>query len=126
MLGNGDLFAVVATKNLQTAKDFYSNKLGLPLVAEVPEAGVLVYSNGSTKLQVYQSEYAGTNKATGASWEVDDVEGTVATLASKGVTFEHYEFPGATLQGDVHIMGDMKTAWFKDPDGNILCISNKH
>ncbi|HST08217.1 MAG TPA: hypothetical protein VLJ83_08585 [Gemmatimonadaceae bacterium] len=43
-------------------------------------------------------------------------------LKAKGVAFEHYDFPGMTLKGDVHIMGDMKAAWLKDPDGNILAI----
>jgi hypothetical protein len=45
-------------------------------------------------------------------------------LKAQGVSFEHYEMPGTTLQGDIHVSGDMKAAWFKDPDGNILCVAN--
>ncbi|HMI92975.1 MAG TPA: hypothetical protein VK509_16495, partial [Polyangiales bacterium] len=71
------------------------------------------------------SEFAGTNKATNVTWTVgDDVEGTVRQLKEKGVRFEHYDMPGMTLMGDVHVAGDMKVAWFKDPDGNILNVMN--
>jgi predicted lactoylglutathione lyase len=49
----------------------------------------------------------------------------VEQLKAKGVTFEHYDMPGVELQGDVHVMGDMHAAWFKDPDGNILNIVNQ-
>jgi hypothetical protein len=71
---------------------------------------------------VYRSQYAGTNKATALNWKVDDIERVVATLKDKGVAFEHYDFPGATRTGDVHLMGPMKSAWFKDPDGNIIAL----
>ena len=56
------------------------------------------------------------------TWAVDDVESEVNALKAKGVKFEHYDMPGLKRQGDVHIGGDMKVAWFKDPDGNILNI----
>ena len=57
------------------------------------------------------------------TWTVgDDVESIARGLKAKGVTFEHYDMPGMTRKGDVHVAGDMKIAWFKDPDGNILCI----
>jgi len=55
---------------------------------------------------------------------VDDVEGTVRELKAKGVKFEHYDMPDMKLADDVHVSGDMKVAWFKDPDGNILNIIN--
>jgi hypothetical protein len=83
-----------------------------------------VYQSGSTKLCVYRSEFAGTNKGTAALWEVKDVEKTVNELKAKGVTFEHYEMPGLTLKGDIHASGDFKVAWFKDPGGNILSVQS--
>jgi hypothetical protein len=74
---------------------------------------------------VYESQYAGTNKATAATWIVGaDLEGLVRDLKAKGVTFEKYDLPGTTRQGDVHVAGKTKVAWFKDPDGNILSIVN--
>jgi streptogramin lyase len=54
-----------------------------------------------------------------------DVEGAVQALKAKGVKFEHYDLPGMTRRGDVHIGDEMKVAWFKDPDGNILNIANR-
>jgi hypothetical protein len=54
----------------------------------------------------------------------DDVEGVVRALKAKGVTFEHYDMPGMSREGDIHVGGNMKVAWFKDPDGNILNIVN--
>ena len=68
------------------------------------------------------SEYAGTNKATAVTWAVDDVEDTVRELKSKGIRFEHYDLPELTRQGDFYVSGEFRTAWFKDPDGNILSI----
>jgi catechol 2,3-dioxygenase-like lactoylglutathione lyase family enzyme len=124
MLKDSNVGAVIAVKDLQKAKEFYEGKLGL----EVDEkdngdpSGVL-YKSGSSNLFIYPSEFGGTNKATAAAWNVDDVPAIVEDLKSRGVTFEHYpDMPEVTLEGDVHVMGEMKAAWFKDPDGNILNI----
>ena len=123
MLGDAKVHSVVAVKNLEAAKKFYGRTLGLKLIDENP--GGMLYQSGGNKVFVYQSEFAGSNKATAVSWEIDNVEPKIEELKSKGVTFEHYDnMPGVKLQGDVHIMGTMKAAWFKDPDGNILCIGN--
>ena len=73
---------------------------------------------------MYESQYAGTNKATAVTWAVPDVTETAARLKEKGVKFERYDFPGVTHEGDVHVMGTRKNAWFIDPDGNILSIVN--
>ena len=59
------------------------------------------------------------------TWAVDDVEDVVRTLKTKGVTFEHYDLPETRREGDVHVSGDIKVAWFKDPDGNILSVVNR-
>jgi len=122
MLGNKDAAANIAVKNLETARKFYESTLGLKQVgAEGNE--VIVYRSGNATLLVYRSDYAGTNKATTATWTVgDELEGIASALKAKGVKFEHYDMPGMTRNGDVHIAGKMKAAWFKDPDGNILCI----
>jgi hypothetical protein len=72
---------------------------------------------------VYRSKYAGTNQATAVTWVVgDEVENVVRALKAKGVKFEHYDMPGMKRTGDIHIGGEMKVAWFKDPDGNILNV----
>jgi hypothetical protein len=70
---------------------------------------------------VYPSEYAGTNKATAATWAVgEDFDAIVEELGAKGTRFEHYDLPDTTRDGDVHLLGELRAVWFKDPDGNIL------
>ncbi len=124
MLGNNNVHAIVAVKDLEVAKKFYTEVIGLTQLSENP-GGVMYQSGSNSKIFVYPSQFAGTNQANAASWEVSDIDAVIADLKSKGVTFEHYDnIPGVTLQGDVHTMGDMKAAWFKDPDGNILCLGN--
>jgi catechol-2,3-dioxygenase len=121
MLGDSAAIATIAVKDIKRAKQFYENTLGLkPLDSE--QQGVVNYKTGKSKVLVYQSQFAGTNRATAATWELADVEGVVNKLKSKGVAFEHYEMPGMTLKGDVHVAGGFKAAWFKDPDGNILAL----
>ena len=125
MLGNKDLVATIAVKNLETARKFYVGTLGLkPVDAEDEE--LIVFKSGNSTLNVYRSQYAGTNKATAVTWLVgDDVEGVVRALKAKGVSFEHYDMPNMNRQGDIHVAGNMKVAWFKDPDGNILNVVNR-
>ena len=123
MLGSEDAIATVAVKNLQTAAQFYEGKLGLRKVGE--EMQVLVYQSGKSSIMVYQSQFAGTNQATAVTWQVDDVDGAVRALKEKGIAFERYEFPDVKQEGDVHVFGKIRNAWFKDPDGNILSIVNK-
>lgn len=125
MLGTKDAVANIAVKNLETARKFYEGTLGLkPVDAEGEE--LIVFKSGNSTLNVYRSQYAGTNRATAVTWTVgDDVDGVVRALKAKGVTFEHYDMPDTKREGDIHVSGDMKVAWFKDPDGNILNIINR-
>jgi len=121
MFGDTNAVANLAVKNLETAKTFYEDTIGLkPIDGEGDE--LIVFKSGNTTINVYRSQYAGTNKATAVTWALDDLEGAVRMLKAKGVNFEHYDLPGMSRQGDVHVCGDMKVAWFKDPDGNILNI----
>ena len=125
MLSNKNALANIAVKNLEISRKFYENILGLEEIDSVGEE-VVVYKCGNAAIIVYQSQYAGTNKATSATWVVgEDMEVLVKELNSKGVQFEHYDMSNTTLKGDIHFDGDMKVAWFKDPDGNILNIINK-
>lgn len=124
MLSDAQVFATIAVSDIDAGKNFYGETLGLKQIDE--NAGGVTYGNGEGKLFVYKSPTAGTGQATAVTWEVPDVGVVAGDLKAKGVYFEHYEVPGAVLQGDVHVMGEMKAAWFKDPDGNIICIANAH
>lgn len=121
MLGRIDATANLAVKSLAAARKFYEGALGLEQI-DADGDEVIVYKSGNSKLNVYKSEFAGTNQATAVTWDVDDIDATVRALKGKGVEFEHYDMPGMTLQGDVHVADGMKAAWFKDPDGNILNV----
>ena len=125
MLQNSNATANLAVKDLARAKAFYEGTLGLKQVDDMG-GELIVYKSGATLINVYHSQFAGTNKATALTWTVGDQIGDVVkSLKSKGVAFEHYEMPGLTLEGDVHVGDGMKVAWFKDPDGNILNLVDK-
>ena len=121
MLGKRNAVANLAVRDLDRARAFYTETLGLRQVDNEGDE-LVVLKSGDTVLNVYRSEYAGTNEATAVTWEVDDIDAEVASLKGKGIFFEHYDMPGLKLEGDVHVGGGMKIAWFKDPDGNILNI----
>jgi len=122
MLGDKDAIANLAVKDMEAARKFYQDTLGLEQVDAQGEE-LLVFRSGGSTIFVYRSEFAGTNKATAMTWVVgEEVERVARELKGKGVSFEHYDMPGLTLEGDVHVGEGMKIAWFKDPDGNILSV----
>jgi catechol 2,3-dioxygenase-like lactoylglutathione lyase family enzyme len=125
MLGDKSAAAVLAVKDIEEAKKFYGDVLGLSKVDEGPQG--VMYKSGDTMVLVYPSEFGGTNKATAIGWQVgDDFVKVMDDLKSKGVTFERYpDLPGVIMDGDVHKMGDSSAVWFKDPSGNILNIVDK-
>lgn len=124
MLRDTDAIATLAVKDLDVAAKFYEQTLGLNR-ADSEEEEAIVFESGDTVINVYRSNFAGTNKATALTWAVNDVEDVVRKLKAKGVRFEHYDLPETTREGDVHVSGDIKVAWFKDPDGNILSVVNR-
>ena len=124
MLADKNAAANIAVKNLDAAGKFYQDTLGLTKIKA--EGDALVFKSGNSLINVYRSDYAGTNKATALTWAVGaELENVIRALTAKGVKFEHYDMPGMRRDNDVHIAGDMKVAWFKDPDGNILNIVNQ-
>ena len=120
MLGQKNATPMIAVRDLDRARRFYEDTLGLREIDDFGEGFML--KSGDTQLSVYRSEFAGTNKATALTFDVDDIDDEVRALKEKGVTFEHYELEGLTPRGDIFEAKGMKTAWFKDPDGNILSL----
>lgn len=122
MLNQGTVVATIAVKDLAKAQEFYGEVLGLEELDQ--RLGGVMYASGDGKLFVYESEYAGTNKATAVSWQVSDIEPAIRDLKERGIEFEHYDnIPGMTREGDLHVMGNSKAVWFKDPDGNIMNVT---
>lgn len=124
MLGDKDAVATIAVKDLEAARKFYEGTLGLK-PAEEQEPGSLTLKSGSSSIFLYESQYAGTNKATALTWGNVDVDAIVRDLKAKGVKFEHYDLPDTKREGDVHVAGDLRLAWLKDPDGNVLALAGK-
>jgi len=125
MLKDKSSSAILAVDDIDRAKKFYRDTLGLPLEDE-STGDVLTFRTGDTRLIVYRSDFAGTNKANAVVWGVgDEIDAIVADLRKKGVAFEHYlDQPGTQLEGDMHVAGPMKMAWLKDPAGNLLHLNN--
>jgi catechol 2,3-dioxygenase-like lactoylglutathione lyase family enzyme len=121
MLGTRKAVANLATSDLEKSRLFFTDTLGLKEVSREGDE-LITFASGDSNLNIYRSEFAGTNKATAVTWEVDDIDAEVAALKAKGVAFEHYDMEGLELEGDIHVGEGMKIAWFKDPDGNILNI----
>ena len=125
-MGDRDAMATVAVKDLRAARKFYEGTLGLK-PAPSGESTVLGFRSGSATIMVYESQFAGTNKATAVTWAVGtELEAIVKTLEGKGVAFEHYDMPGTKREGAIHISGKVRVAWLKDPDGNIISLVNGH
>src|SRR3954463_5166551 len=114
MLSHYDSSAIVAVADLDRARTFYRDVLGLGLIREGGAEGVLAFQSGATRLIVYRSEYAGTNRANAVVWGAGDgFDAIVADLEAKGVAFEHYPDFGR-LEGNVHHAGGARLVWFKD------------
>ena len=121
MLGKADATPMIAVKDLDRARRFYEETLGLKAKDEWGEGFTL--ESGDTLINVYKSEFAGTNQATALNFDVDNIEDEVQELKEKGVFFEQYNLPGLKQRGDLYVgEGGFKTTWFKDPDGNILSL----
>ena len=124
MLKDAEAIATIAVRKIDVARRFYEETLGLEPAGG--EGDMRAYRSGSSTFMVYESQFAGTNRGTAATWLVgSEVESLIQSLKAKGVKFEHYDMPDMKQQGDVYVDGDMKVAWFKDPDGNILNIANR-
>jgi catechol 2,3-dioxygenase-like lactoylglutathione lyase family enzyme len=124
MLKNAPIIAYVPVSDLNRARTFYEQKVGLEPKEEY--AGGVIYGGGSgTWFFMYPTPNAGTSQASQAFWAVKDVAAEVAELKARGVAFEEYDMPGLKTVNSIASGGGAKTAWFKDPDGNILAISER-
>lgn len=124
MLTNSPVTPTLVVTDLARARDFYENKLGLkPDSTMTDEMGVLYIAGGGTGLYIYKRPNASTADNTLAAFKVDDLEKTIIELSQSGISFEHYDMPGLkTDEKGIATMGKVKSAWFKDPDNNILSI----
>ena len=122
MLAHNTIYLSLPVKNLSESIDFYRNKLGLNMV-DKNETGVW-FQFGQSRFAVFESKFAGTNKGTAAILEVHNPSATVKSLQARGITFEKYDIPGIKRRGVIHYYPSYEAAWFKDPSGNIICVTH--
>jgi predicted enzyme related to lactoylglutathione lyase len=123
MLSNSRVEANIPAGDLKRARDFYADKLGLTPSEEFGEEALAYRTSGGTNFNIYRTEYAGQAGHTIAQWHVDDIESEVNDLKAKGVTFEVYDLPGVSWDGEIATLEGLgRAAWFKDSEGNTMCI----
>ena len=127
MLSDFTPSATVAVKSLKVVRSFYEGILGFKPIGPTLR-GAQAFRVGGGTVVIYESQFAGTNKATAVTWTLGEhFDDVVKALDAKGVPFEHYKLPGIALEGHVHVTPDgepSRVAWFKDPDGNLHNLNN--
>jgi catechol 2,3-dioxygenase-like lactoylglutathione lyase family enzyme len=123
MLTNSPVRPTIPVVDMDRAREFYQTKLGLkPVPTSSTTLGIAIFECGNgTSMELYQR---GPSKAdhTIATFEVFEIEGVVNSLREKGVIFDEYDLPGIKTQNGIATQGSFKAAWFKDSEGNILCL----
>ncbi|WP_031068676.1 VOC family protein [Streptomyces sp. NRRL WC-3742] len=123
MLGDAPLVAIIPATDLARAKAFYTDTLGLKLTEESTHE--VTFRCGGTEFGIYETPSGGQAAHTLASFKVTDLDAEMAALRSRGITFEEYDFPGLKTVNGVAEADDMRAAWFKDSEGNILCVNER-
>ncbi|GAB14242.1 VOC family protein [Arthrobacter globiformis] len=121
MLRDTEVAAVLPAKDMNRAKDFYRDKLGLEPM-EPGDDNLMFQCGNGTRFLLYQTDNAGTARNTQMGWVTDDVERDVQDLRSRGVVFEEYDFPGLKTENGIATSDAGKAAWFLDSEGNILSL----
>jgi len=122
MLSQLEAAAVLPAKDLKRARSFYKDKLGLE-PAEEREGELRYRTPAGAAVLMYETENAGTAKNTALLWVTPDVQAEVAKLRQAGVVFEEYDLPGLKTEDGIATTGEERAAWFKDSEGNILCVA---
>lgn len=123
MLDGANAYATIPAQDLERARSFYADKLGLQPEEEGPDG--LRYRCGDGGFLLFASSGQASGTHTQLGWDVDDIEAAVAALRERGVVFEEYDLPGfKTVNGIADIEGE-RGAWFKDSEGNLLAVGER-
>ncbi len=122
MLHDAHPFAKLPVKDIERARRFYVDVLGLRVTSERPGHLYFDHADGSTVL-VFMSAGRASGDHDQCGWMVDDIDSAVEELRARGVTFER--FPGMTFENDISVGGYYRSAWFRDPDGNLLNVRSR-
>jgi catechol-2,3-dioxygenase len=118
-----EALAVLPASDLKRAQDFYHNALGLDPESEMD--GNLIYRlAGGTSFEIYETGNAGSAQNTQMCFATDALDTDMAQLRERGVTFEDYDFPGLKTENGIATLGESKAAWFRDSEGNFICLTD--
>jgi catechol 2,3-dioxygenase-like lactoylglutathione lyase family enzyme len=121
MLSRADVTAILPVKELERARDFYVNRLGLEAEGLAPDGKFILRVNG-TRLALMPKPGGTKAEHTALSFRVDNIAAEIQALKARGVSFHDYDLPGFKTVDHVAVLGNEKAAWFSDPEGNILCL----
>jgi catechol 2,3-dioxygenase-like lactoylglutathione lyase family enzyme len=127
MLEQAEITAIVPVLDVEAAIRFYGETLGLELGErreDLPENREAEFTARQGTLLAYESVGAGKSRHTVAGFRVRDIEAVVAGLRDRGVSFEEYDLPDLKTESGIATVGDVRAAWCKDPDGNIIAIES--
>lgn len=121
MFEPSDVLATIPAQDLDRARAFYADKLGLKPETESPEG--LRYRCGTGQFLLFASSGQASGSHTQLGFDVADIEAAVATLRENGVVFEEYDMPGFKTENGIAVTDGEKGAWFKDSEGNLLAVA---
>lgn len=122
MLSSAPVYPTLAVKDMDAATAFWVDKLGFRVRESTPDGGVVLEAGEGSRLSLYPSQFAGTNKATACAFDVTDIEQSVRDLRTRGIEFEEYDLPQMKTVNGIASTDDGRGAWFTDPDGNIIGV----
>ncbi len=123
MLHDYPVYPTIPVSDVQKSRKFYEDTLDLKVIDDSSSDGVLFEAGKGSMLYIYQRDPEVVNH-TLAGFQVDNIEQVIDELTGKGITFEHYDFPGLkTDEKGIAVNGPIKAAWFKDPDGHTIGIA---
>jgi catechol 2,3-dioxygenase-like lactoylglutathione lyase family enzyme len=128
MLETAEIAAIVPVSDIDKAVEFYGKTLGLELVVrrdDMAQNREAEYRAGDGTLVVYESVAAGQSRGTLAGFRVQDIEAVVGALRERGVAFEEYDLPDLKTVNGIGTIGDLRAAWARDPDGNIIAFEQR-
>jgi predicted enzyme related to lactoylglutathione lyase len=127
VLADAEVAAIVPVSDIDRAIEFYGTVLGLETQArreDLPENREAEFRAANGMLLAYESVGAGQSRHTIAGFRVPDLDAAVATLRERGVDFEEYDMPNLKTENGIAALGDVRAAWCRDPDGNILALES--
>lgn len=121
MLANAPVTTMLPVIDMDRARTFYEQRLGLTPGGFRPD-GKFTYDAGGSTLALFPKPEGTKAEHTAISFRVADIAASIADLEKTGVVFEDYDLPGFRTVDHVCVLGSEKAAWFKDTEGNMLCI----